>query len=401
LIRDQIPARNTRRASRISGSSPKIFLAGKVITVSGADWPKISDCVFYGLTHIRATHTMNNTARVSERRITRPVTACPSGSAPFRGHPDMKFHSVAKAALVLSLLAAPCIAQAPRAARDYFNRGDSLYRKGDFEGAIADFTKAIEISSRLDDRSRANDQGREMGAASNFDKVRVLDPLAAAAYANRGLARYRLCDYDGAIADCDRAIAINPHLFDAYNNRGMALYALKDYDHAIADFDRAIAISPRLPDAYNNRGNAYMGKEDLDRAIADFDKAVALDPRLTALYFNRGFARRRIADGDGALKDFDKAIALAPNLASGYYGRGVALCDKNDLNRAINEFNRAIELDPRFALAYGNRGLALLRQGKDAEAEKDFERAVALRPELRAELESYVEQTKKWRQTNR
>src|SRR5215813_6424668 len=169
----------------------------------------------------------------------------------------MKFPSVVKAALALSILAAPCMAQEPRAASDYFKRGVSLYRKGDFEGAIADFTKAIEISSRLDNHGRGDDWSRKTGAASNFDKVRVLDPLAADAYANRGLARYRLCDYDGAIADCDRAIAINPHLFDAYNNRG----------------------------------NAYMDKEDLDRAIADFDKAVALDPRLTVVYFNRGFAR--------------------------------------------------------------------------------------------------------------
>ena len=33
----------------------------------------------------------------------------------------------------LSFLAAPCVAQTPRAAQDHFNRGESLYQKGDFE----------------------------------------------------------------------------------------------------------------------------------------------------------------------------------------------------------------------------------------------------------------------------
>ena len=169
----------------------------------------------------------------------------------------MKFHLIAKAALALSVLAAPCVAQTPRAAQDHFNRGGSLYQKGDFEGAIADFTKAIEISSRLDNRDWKGDAGFA-GAASNFDKVRVLDPLAAAAYANRGLARYQLRDYEGAIADCNRAIAINPRLPMAYNNRGIVRYAMKDYDRALVDLDRAIAINPRDAEAYNNRGNVYM-----------------------------------------------------------------------------------------------------------------------------------------------
>ena len=139
----------------------------------------------------------------------------------------MKFHLIAKAALALSFLVAPCVAQTPRAAQDHFNRGESLYQKGDFEGAIADFTKAIEISSRLDNRDWKGDAGFA-GARSNFDKVRALDPLAAAAYANRGLARYQLRDYEGAIADYDRALAINPRLSMAYNNRGIARYTMKD-----------------------------------------------------------------------------------------------------------------------------------------------------------------------------
>src|SRR5215510_4976303 len=169
----------------------------------------------------------------------------------------MKIHHIAKAAITIKILAAPCLAQAPRAAQDHFNRGHSLYQKGDFEGAIADFTKTIEISSRLDNRNWQGGAGFG-GAATNFDKVRVLDPLAAAAYANRGLARFKLGDYEGAIADCDRAIAINPRLYDAYNNRGVTRYAMGDNDRALVDFARAIAISPRDAMAYNNRGSVYL-----------------------------------------------------------------------------------------------------------------------------------------------
>ena len=96
----------------------------------------------------------------------------------FRGELGMKFHLIAKAALALSFLMAPCVAQTPRAAQDHFNRGESLYQKGDFEGAIADFTKAIEISSRLDNRDWKGDAGFA-GARSNFDKVRSARPAGS------------------------------------------------------------------------------------------------------------------------------------------------------------------------------------------------------------------------------
>src|SRR5262245_66261123 len=98
----------------------------------------------------------------------------------------MKLHPIAKAALTLSLLAAPCLAQAPSAAQDHFDRGGSLYQKGDFEGAIADFTKAIEISSRLDNRNWQGGAGFG-GAPTNFEKVWGLDALGGAACANSGV----------------------------------------------------------------------------------------------------------------------------------------------------------------------------------------------------------------------
>src|SRR5215475_3923163 len=120
----------------------------------------------------------------------------------------MKIRHFTNAALALSFLALTAQAQASRAANEYYNRGNSLSQKGDYEGAIADFTKAIEISARLDNRSRGDDwksKTRVGAAATNFDDVGVIDPLTALAYNNRGVARFQLGDFSGAIGDCDRA----------------------------------------------------------------------------------------------------------------------------------------------------------------------------------------------------
>jgi len=75
----------------------------------------------------------------------------------------------------------------------------------------------------------------------SFGALAALPPVA---YYNRGVAYGRKGEYDRALADLNKAIEINPKYAGAYNNRGKA-YGLKgEYDHAIADFSKAIEIDP-------------------------------------------------------------------------------------------------------------------------------------------------------------
>ena len=68
--------------------------------------------------------------------------------------------------------------------------------------------------------------------------------MSAETYFNRGLAKLELKDYYGAIADYTRAIELNPQYADAYNNRGYAKSNLKDYNGAIADMNEALRLDP-------------------------------------------------------------------------------------------------------------------------------------------------------------
>jgi tetratricopeptide (TPR) repeat protein len=125
-------------------------------------------------------------------------------------------------------------------------------------------------------------------------------------------------DLDGAISDYSKAIEINPRYVAAYNNRGVARKAMGDLDGAIADYNKALEIDPRYAFGYNNRGNARKAKGDIDGAISDYNKAIEIDPRDVSAYSNRGTARKTKGDIDGAISDYNKAIEIDPNNASGY-----------------------------------------------------------------------------------
>jgi tetratricopeptide (TPR) repeat protein len=102
------------------------------------------------------------------------------------------------------------------------------------------------------------------------------NPRSDGAYDNRGVEYTHKGEYDRAIADFDKALELNPSGVMAYDNRGAAYYSKGEYDRAIADFDKALGLDPKYAKAYNNRGVAYDNKGEYDRAIADEDKAIAL-----------------------------------------------------------------------------------------------------------------------------
>lgn len=130
----------------------------------------------------------------------------------------------------------------------YFYSGFSKDSLGDFEGAIEDFTKAIELDSNI-----IND--------------------VSVTYNNRGLSKFHLKDYGGAITDYNKAIELNPNDGSTYQNRGTSKYELEDYRGAIADFTKAIELNPNDSVAYYNRGFSKYNLNDLDGACLDWSKA--------------------------------------------------------------------------------------------------------------------------------
>ena len=98
------------------------------------------------------------------------------------------------------------------------------------------------------------------------------NPLATQ-YFNQGVEKYEAGNYQGAIDDWSKAIEINPQNANTYNNRGSAKDDLGDYQGAIADYTKAIEINPQYANAYQNRGIARELVNDLEGACRDWRKA--------------------------------------------------------------------------------------------------------------------------------
>ncbi|MEJ2704774.1 MAG: tetratricopeptide repeat protein, partial [Sedimentisphaerales bacterium] len=227
------------------------------------------------------------------------------------------------------------------------------------------------------------DSGQFDKALSEYAKAIELNPTYAEAYNNRGGVYADLGQFDRAISERTRAIELDPKFDRAYYHRGLAWYKSGQVAKAVSDYTVALGINPRLVEAYNNRGVAFGSLGQLDRAVLDFTKAVKVDPAHTEAYKNRGLAYFKLNQFTMAISDYTKALELDPELAEVYKNRGTAYGRLGRFDKAILDYSKAIDLDPKYAGAYYYRGLAQAFMENQDKAKQDLLKAVELDPSLK------------------
>ena len=150
-------------------------------------------------------------------------------------------------------------------------------------------------------------------ALSSAASVRAGDvpPEAAAAY-DRGYERSKRGDLDGAIAEYSRAIALAPRFEDAFNNRGVVWATKGQLDAASADLTRAIELAPGFVGAYSNRGDVRRRQGDLVGAAIDFSRAIEGAQGFARPRSQRGQLQWRARDFAGAILDLRRALEIDP-----------------------------------------------------------------------------------------
>jgi tetratricopeptide (TPR) repeat protein len=160
----------------------------------------------------------------------------------------------------------------PDFAPAYAARGGARHLLDDHDGAIADYTQAIQLAptavSHSADWVLLRWEGRWLQIGP--------EPDTASYYYNRASPRARLGDWRGASEDLTQAIRLSPDHVEYYQRRGRIRGEAGDMQGALEDFTQVIQRTPNEAGAYEDRGGIRAAQGDKQRAIEDFQKAAAL-----------------------------------------------------------------------------------------------------------------------------
>ncbi len=132
--------------------------------------------------------------------------------------------------------------------------------------------------------------------------------------------KFELADYEEAILDYNKALELSPtEICLVYSMRGNAKRNLGDLDGAISDQNKALDFDPLYADGYFNRGIAKFKKRDFDSAIEDYSQVLKINPKDSDAFFNRANVKKEIEDVKGACEDWKKAAELGDEDAAKFF----------------------------------------------------------------------------------
>lgn len=237
-------------------------------------------------------------------------------------------------------------------------------------------------------------------------------PDFADAYNNRGLAKFRDDDREGALADYTRAIQTDPDFGAAYLNRAEVLSETGDAAGSIADlqriektyrdstfyqtrlgdthvllnqlnqaqaaYDRALQLDPDNVEALTNRGALFFRQKAYALAKQDISRALHLNPKQDAALNNQSLLLAQDGNYQAALPYVERALAVKPNQPYYLNNKAYLLIQTNQPVDALPLVQESLRLDPANAWAHRTLGLYYLTQKQPGQALAEFRRVEAL-----------------------
>jgi len=194
----------------------------------------------------------------------------------------------------------------PRSAHAFADRAGMHRLNGDYDQAIRDYSEAIRIDSAFAD-----------------------------AILNRGITLAGTSRCAEAIADFTRAIdlsaprtgtgtgARNSATAIALVDRGLCREKAGRDDLAVQDYSAHLEIEPRSQYGLELRGALYFRGRQYDRALADFAQALIVNPSSPTALYGRGLVKKMTGDARGGDTDVETAKAMRSGVVEQMAERGV------------------------------------------------------------------------------
>ena len=188
---------------------------------------------------------------------------------------------------------------------------------------------------------------------------------------DEGIAYHDKGDFEGAISKYDKALELDKDNLLALAEKSFSLLSLKKYDDAIILCKKAIEKYPNqsaLKTVFVTYGNSLDALKKTDKSIEVYDEGIKMFPEYYQLYFNKGISLSSVRKNDEALLCFQKSVSINPKHASSNNAIARILYSQDKNIPSLFAFCRFLILEPQGDRAKGN--LELLQKIVKANVEQ-------------------------------
>ncbi len=213
-------------------------------------------------------------------------------------------------------------------------------------------------------------------------------------YGELGDDYYDETDFDNALINYNKAIQLNPRDARVYVRRGFIYHFKGEVTKAYEDYETAIRLNPDLnKEDYMKCMNFDSNSNDPNPGIRACTSTINEFPSFSLAYYKRGAIYFSARNYTAAMPDFNKSISIYPDFTNSYVYRGLIYSNTDRDNLAITEYTKAIQLfgenDPKAYLPYNARGISYEALGNLKQAANDYRKAYQLNPNYTKSKENY------------
>lgn len=221
----------------------------------------------------------------------------------------------------------------------YFEEIDSINGE-----KIIPVTVKKEIEVKKEDFQIKDKPDFEPQIMKKIETLSLSELAKAQEYFQKGMNYYKEKQYDEAIAEFKKALEINPNFAEGFYVLGYTYCSIGSNQEALTYFQNAIKIAPNYTDAYNGMAYALSVLGRYDESIDYYKKTLQIDENNLGALNGLGYAYASTGKSDEAVSYFKQAIKANFEYAPAYSGLGVLYYSLGKLAEAKENFIRAKEL---------------------------------------------------------
>lgn len=119
-------------------------------------------------------------------------------------------------------------------------------------------------------------------------------------------------DWEKAVEEFEKAIELKPNYGDAYHNLANTYHQVKQDDLAIENYQKALSLNPSLWQSHQNLASLYFNQKQFDLAKQNLEAAIEIAPQNLNLHLNLVLIHLRQGEKNKAKAVLEQILMLDP-----------------------------------------------------------------------------------------